>query len=109
VSGALRVSVCRACGRMVFPPRLLCPNCGGASWRRARAGPGGVEEVTTVSHAVGAGGEVAVALASVRLDAGPVVVARIDGDASPGDRVELIAVDGAPTVPARSPGSTRRR
>ena len=108
MSGGLRVSVCRTCGRTVFPPRLLCPGCGGASWRGAPAGPGAVEEVTTVRHAVGAG-EVAVSLASVRLDTGPVVVARLDGEALPGDRVELLAVDGAPTVPARGSNSNRLR
>lgn len=92
----LCVSVCRTCGRKVFPPRVLCPGCGGASWKRERAGQGAVEEVTTVRQAVGAGGEVSVSLASVRLDAGPVVVAGLDGQAGPGDRVELVAVDGAP-------------
>jgi len=56
-----------------------------------------VEEVTTVPHAVGADG-VAVTLASVRLDAGPVVVASLDGQLSRGDRVELVAVDGAPAA-----------
>ena len=92
----LLVSVCRTCGHTVFPPRLLCPACGGASWRREPAGPGTVEEVTTIRRAVGAGGDVSVPLASVRLDAGPVVVAGLDAEARPGDRVELLVSDGAP-------------
>jgi len=96
VRRGLVVSVCRTCGQTLFPRRALCPACGGASWARERAGPGVVEEVTTVRHAVGAGGELSVSLASVRLDAGPVVVAGLDGQAGPGDRVELVAVDGAP-------------
>jgi uncharacterized protein len=87
------VSVCRTCGRRLFPPRLLCPACGGASWSREQAGSGTVEEVTTVHHAVGAEGGVSVSLASVRLDAGPVVVAGVDTQARPGDRVELADAD----------------
>ena len=95
--GSLWVPACRTCGRKVFPPRLLCPACGGASWKRERAGQGVVEEVTTVQHPVGADG-VAVTLASVRLDAGPVVVASLDGQLGPGDHVELVAVEGAPVA-----------
>lgn len=97
MKGSLWLSACRTCGRKAFPPRLLCPACGGASWKLERAGQGVVEEVTTVHHAVGADG-VAVALASVRLDAGPVVVASLDGQLSRGDRAELVAVDGAPVA-----------
>jgi hypothetical protein len=44
------------------------------------AGSGLVEEMTRVDGA---------AIASVRLDCGPVVVARVSGDAAPGDRVDL--------------------
>jgi uncharacterized OB-fold protein len=95
VSNDVHVSVCRSCGRAVFPHRALCPACGGASWARERAGPGVVEEVTTVRHAVGAEGPREVSLASVRLEAGPVVVAGVEGRAAPGDRVELVAVGGA--------------
>jgi uncharacterized OB-fold protein len=87
------VSVCRTCGLRLFPPRLLCPACGGASWSREPAGSGTVEEGTTVRHAVGAAGDVPVSLASVRLDAGPVVVAGVDAQARPGDRVEVTDAD----------------
>ena len=93
MKGAISLSVCRTCGRRLFPLRLLCPACGGASWSREPAGPGTVEEVTTVRHAVGADGDVSVSLASVRLDAGPVVVAGVDADVLRGDRVELAAAD----------------
>ncbi len=97
---ALDVSVCRSCGRKVFPSRVLCPACGGASWTRRRAGQGVVEEVTTIRRTVGADGGLAVSLASVRLDQGPVVVAGLDGPAGSGDRVELLVVDGAPVARA---------
>ena len=76
----LRVQVCDACGEAVFPERVLCPRCGSRDWHEAPAGPGTAEQVTT--HR--AGGEIA----SVGLDAGPVVVARADG-VPPGSRVTL--------------------
>lgn len=75
----LDLTVC-ANGHAVFPPRALCPRCGSRDWHEAPAGPGTAEQVTT--HR--AGGR----LASVALDAGPVVVARADGIA-PGSRVAL--------------------
>ena len=43
-------------------------------------------------RSVGAAGEEPVSLASVRLDAGPVVIARLDGDADAGTRVVLAFV-----------------
>lgn len=96
----LTVSVCRTCGRTVFPRRVLCPACGGASWRREQAVTGVVEEVTTVRAASPAAAAV---LASVRLDAGPVVVASLEAPAARGRRVELVVVDGAPVArPAQS-------
>jgi uncharacterized OB-fold protein len=75
----LSVPVCSN-GHAVFPPRVLCPRCGSRDWHDEQAGPGTAVQVTT--HR--AGGHVA----SVVLDAGPVVVARADGIA-PGSRVEL--------------------
>lgn len=105
MSSGLYLSVCRSCGRKVFPPRALCPDCGGASWKRERAGQGVVEEVTTVLHGAGAEGGPSVSLASVRLDDGPVVVAGVDDQAGPGDRVDLYAVDGAPLAQG-APAST---
>lgn len=92
----ITVTVCRACGRSVFPRRALCSGCGGTAWRPELVEDGVVEEVTTVHHVAGAEGEAPIGLASIRLDVGPVVVARLDGEAAFGERVELLAVDGAP-------------
>ena len=75
----LRVPVCEN-GHAVFPPRAVCPRCGSHEWHVAPAGPGTAEQLTT--HR--AGGHIA----SVALDAGPVVVARADG-IDPGSRVVL--------------------
>ncbi len=93
--------VCRTCGRPAFPRRALCPACGGHWWRHEHAADGVVEEVTTVRHAADAPDGAAVVLASVRLDAGPVVVARLEGAAGTGARVALVAVDGAPVAQPR--------
>lgn len=102
MSRPLAVSVCRACGRTLFPSRVLCPGCGGASWRREPAEEGVVEEVTVAGDAGGA----PVRLATVRLDSGPVVVAGLGDELGPGARVQLVAVAGAPV--GRSRSATRR-
>jgi uncharacterized OB-fold protein len=74
------VTVCESCGRAAFPARALCPRCGSSSWREEPAGPGVVEEITRTADAV---------IASVRLDKGPLVVARVAEGAGPGDRLDL--------------------
>ncbi len=88
----LRVQLCEGCGYAVFPPRALCPRCGSRDWREEPAGPGTVEQVTTLR----AGG----LAASVALDAGPVVVARASEGLAPGARVTLDDQGGAPTARA---------
>jgi uncharacterized OB-fold protein len=89
---------CTACGRVVFPPRPLCPGCGGAEWRRVLARTGRVEEVTwrkprrkrkqtPLGHWVERS---YIQLASVASDLGPVItVLAPDGDLKPGMAVEL--------------------
>jgi len=74
------VTVRVSCGRAAFPSRALCPRCGSASWREEPAGPGVVEEITRTDDAV---------IASVRLDKGPLVVARVAEGARPGDRLDM--------------------
>ena len=92
---ALRVHVCAACGRAWFPRRLLCPACGGGEWNE-RETTGGVVEVATELRRV-PGADVSVGIASVRLDEGPVVVARLDGAAT-GARVGVGSENGAPVA-----------
>jgi len=84
----LSISRCRRCGTALFPCRLRCPYCGGRSFKRVDAGEGLVEQETTVRHMPRVGGE-AVRLGSVRLVAGPVVIARLDDGALVGTRVCL--------------------
>lgn len=111
---AVEVSVCDACGHAVYPPRLACPRCHAREWRPQRADLGTVVEVTTVRRsAVNGPDDPPIELALVRADAGPLLLARLDGGPlEPGTRVALAGSGGAVTAtPAqaargpRSPGS----
>jgi uncharacterized OB-fold protein len=81
--------VCADCGRAVFPPRAICPHCGGRTWTRAQTATGTVEELTERDGT---------RIASVRTDLGPVLVARADATVERGDVVALDADDGVPVV-----------
>ena len=80
----LQIQRCPACDTSWFPDRLRCPTCGGPL-NRIAAGAGTVEERTTLRR------QNDTKIASVRLDAGPVVIARLIGDT--GRRVRLIVND----------------
>jgi len=82
--------VCRGCGEVVFPARVLCPRCGESRWRE-EAFAGGVVEQATEHRGI--------PIVSVRSDLKPVVIAR--GRAAIGTRVRLEAEDGAPIVADR--------
>ncbi|QBR00660.1 DNA-binding protein [Paraburkholderia pallida] len=85
----LEVLRCAACGTTLFPARYLCPACGGAQWTKQAVAHGTVLAATVVSHRVGTSEPGAVHLASVRTDAGPVVIARLDVAARKGETVSL--------------------
>ena len=85
----LPMDACTTCGRVVFPPRALCPACGGAEWTSVDSERGTVEQVTE---------RAGVGIASVRSDLGPVVVARCSGEAEPGSVVSLDGVGAVPTA-----------
>jgi uncharacterized protein len=76
---SLRVPVCTACGRAVFPRRLLCPECGGSEWREEAVERGTIEAASERDTRVG----------GVRTPLGPLVIARLESDAAPGTEVEL--------------------
>lgn len=88
------IRVCRTCGHAVFPPRLLCPTCGGSDWREDVAESGVVEQATEAVFRT-SGQRVAQRIASVRTGAGPVVIARLADDVGPGSAVALEVSDGA--------------
>jgi len=105
MSDPFTVPACRACGHALWPPRPVCPRCGGTEFAPLPASGGVVEETTLAGET---------ALASVRSSAGPVVIARLAAQAAAGAAVELRwarAPDGAARLlatPARPTGRPRR-
>jgi len=87
----LEIPVCEACGRAVFPERLLCPACGARAWRREPVAAG-------VLEAASQRGEVRVG--AVRTPLGPLVIARVVGDVQPGDEAPLSADGNVPVAGA---------
>ena len=87
------VAQCADCGRLAFPAPLVCHRCGSASWHSSRIDTGVVEEIAPVRHAVG-GAAGSVTVASVRLEGGPVVVARVVGAVEPGRPVRVGRIHG---------------
>ena len=85
---AFSVLRCTRCGLAAWPAPALCRACGCRELRSEQAGAGLVEETTAADPVV---------LGTVRTDAGPIVVARIEG-ALPGERVALQVEDGALTA-----------
>jgi uncharacterized protein len=98
VSEGIPMRRCETCGHVVFPPRPLCPRCGGSDWRRVLAHRGVVEEVTSrrpramrrqtpLGHWIDRSD---IQLVSVRSELGPVVTALgPDAPLAPGTEVEL--------------------
>jgi len=79
--------VCAACASPAFPPRAVCPRCGSIDWEIVET-PSGTVLAATEHRATW--------ILSIQTDLGPVVVARGDGPAEPGERVALeLAADGA--------------
>jgi uncharacterized protein len=102
VSG-VPVSICSACGHAVFPAHLLCPRCGAGEWRSEDVGAGVVQEATLVERAPGGPLAAPVALGSIRLEGGPVVVARLEARLERGDSVRLEYRDGVPVAYPTAP------
>jgi uncharacterized OB-fold protein len=78
------IQQCKLCGRCWFPERLRCPHCGSRAFGRIAAGPGTVQEVTGRPEAPER-------LGSIRLDAGPAVIAALKNGIDPGARVAMEA------------------
>ena len=77
---SLRAAACVSCGRVSFPPPYLCPACGAHEWREEEVAGGTLEAVADRGE---------VRLGAVRLAQGPLVIARIEGDAKAGGAVSL--------------------
>lgn len=106
-SRPFEIPVCKGCGRGAFPPRPVCPNCEGREWEAQVAEHGVVEARTYRYHrtreerrplVVGWWDLRRVPIAFVRLDLGPVVVARSPDDAPIGATVRLEESSGVPVA-----------
>jgi uncharacterized OB-fold protein len=97
----LAAAECVRCGHVVFPRLLLCPRCAGSEWRRRVLEAGTVEQATAIRRMPGADPAAPVPVGSVRGDAGPIVVARLEPGIGPGESVVLGEEGGAPL--ARKP------
>jgi uncharacterized protein len=80
----LQIQRCVRCGTSAFPDRLWCPGCGASALQHVPAGPGRVEEETTLRRSAEP-----VQLGTVRLDSGPLVIARLDTHTTAGTEVRL--------------------
>jgi uncharacterized OB-fold protein len=80
----LEIQRCERCGTSVFPDRLWCPGCGVAELQHVPAGPGRVEEETTLRRSAEP-----VRLGTVRLEAGPLIIARLAKGTGAGAHVRL--------------------
>jgi hypothetical protein len=80
----LQIQRCERCGTSAFPDRLWCPGCGASELRHAPAGLGRVEQETALGRSAEP-----VRLATVRLDSGPMVIARLETDTETGTQVRL--------------------
>lgn len=92
--GAFRLPVCRACGRVQYPPAEFCRDCLGDAldWRQVAA-DGVLLAETTLHRSTSRYFEARAPgrIGTVRLDAGPVVVAHLGpGAEAVGDRVRLV-------------------
>lgn len=86
MTDGLVVDLCGGCRRAWFPRRYICPFC--ARWLDDRTLATGlrIRELTQVGDVVYADGDL---LLPELQDAGPAVLARIWGEAGPGDAVPL--------------------
>ncbi len=86
----LEIQRCERCGTSAFPDRLWCPGCGAGELRHQPAGPGRVEEQTTLRRPPAfAPQDEPVRLGTVRLQAGPLIIARLAPGAGAGLQVRL--------------------
>jgi uncharacterized OB-fold protein len=86
---SLSVPLCAACHHACFPPRLLCPRCGGDAWHAKEVTGGEVLAATTVAHRPDAATRAPVHLASVRIEGGVIIITRVAHPVSAG---EVLAV-----------------
>jgi uncharacterized OB-fold protein len=102
-AGRFELQVCERCAKQLYPPRVLCPGCGGTALRWAKAsGAGTVYSTTVVRDRPENGGSRNIAL--IDLAEGARMMSRVEGVAPEtvriGMRVKLriAATDAGPLV-----------
>jgi len=90
--GRFALQVCADCAAVLYPPRDACPSCLSVRLPFREADPCGTllaETIVRASTEVYFRERLPWRIGTVRLDAGPVVVAHLHGDAREGGRVRL--------------------
>ncbi|SAL78078.1 Zn-ribbon domain-containing OB-fold protein [Caballeronia telluris] len=85
----LDITQCTQCGLGLFPARYFCPRCGSNNWTRRAVESGTVMESTVVRHRAGERDAPPLYLATVRMNEGPMVVARLNAPVTDGAAVRL--------------------
>jgi uncharacterized OB-fold protein len=99
VTAGVSVSACASCEWKGLPERLWCPRCGSDEVATLQVREGTLEEITIARRASPSG---PVRVATVRIEGGGALIARLEAELAEGTLVELADDDGA-TV-ARAPG-----
>lgn len=86
---------CSGCGARLFPQRLLCPHCHGATFTEDRVYEGVVEEIAVIRHMIGQENWKPRRIANVRTD-GPMLTVGLEDDSGPGAVVTLFEDGTAP-------------
>ena len=71
---------CTSCGKLLFPPRTVCPGCGGSKFEPTALADSGQILTWTVIHAAPEGFDAPYTVALVRLEDGVVVPGQVVGD-----------------------------
>jgi len=94
----MRLGICGACGAAQYPPREVCVRClSDAIDSRDVEAAGTVLSLTTIHRSIDPQFTEPAAIASVRMDAGPVVIAFVEPGLKVGARVRLAEKTSRPT------------
>jgi uncharacterized OB-fold protein len=93
---------CVQCEARLFPARLLCPHCHGATFAPERVYEGVIEEISTIRHMIGQTDWQPRRIANVRTDDGPMLTVGLVDGSEPGARIEIFQEGTAPFGRAKS-------
>lgn len=79
--GKLHLQCCDACDLFFFPPRVLCPHCGGSEVKWCRVSGDGTVYASTTVRSSGSG-EPDHNVAVIELDEGPRIMSTVQGASS---------------------------